>query len=77
VRHFMAALIIMLMTTGAANSFAKSCSDRKQVCFGYCEKSNKNLTKCKAVCENFMNTCMSTGCWESNVVAKQCGFSSN
>jgi predicted transcriptional regulator len=71
-------LIIVVMTVAdITTSWAKSCSDRRQVCFGYCEKSNKNLAGCKAVCESYMNTCMSTGCWESKIVAKQCGFSAN
>jgi hypothetical protein len=65
-----------LFLLAASPSAAKTCSERKQVCFGYCDKASRG-PKCKSVCESYMNTCMSTGCWESKIVAKQCGFSPN
>jgi hypothetical protein len=56
---------------------AGSCSDRKKVCFGYCQKSRGGMPKCLAVCEGYLRECLSSGCWESKIVAKQCGFSRN
>jgi hypothetical protein len=29
---------------------------------------------CHAKCRQFHQECMASGCWESKVVAKQCGF---
>jgi hypothetical protein len=74
-RYFIFVLIGFAFVS-ASPGFAKSCSDRKQVCFGYCDKANRG-PKCKSVCEGYMNTCMATGCWESKIVSKQCDFTPN
>ena len=50
---------------------AMTCSVRLQVCHGYCVKS---MGACHAKCRQFSQECMASGCWESRVVAKQCGF---
>lgn len=53
---------------------AQTCTDRQQVCFAYCEKTNKSAPKCTDACKNYLAECLSTGCWESRVTAKRCGF---
>jgi hypothetical protein len=53
---------------------AITCSERLQVCHGYCAKSMGDTPNCHAKCRQFAQACMASGCWESKVVAKQCGF---
>ncbi len=53
---------------------AKTCSERLQVCDGYCVKSMAGSPACRAKCRQFHQECTASGCWESRVVAKQCGF---
>ncbi len=57
---------------GAAQ--AMTCSERQQVCHGYCVKSMGDTPGCHAKCRQFHEECMASGCWESKVVARQCGF---
>ena len=64
----------ILSTFTATQSHAITCSDRQQVCFRYCEKNYANAPRCRAVCGQLLSTCMSTGCWESKVTARQCGI---
>jgi hypothetical protein len=65
-----AALLVAL--SGAAQ--AMTCSERLQVCNSYCVKSMGDTPGCHAKCRQFHQECMASGCWESKVVAKQCGF---
>ena len=58
----------------AKPAFATTCTERQQVCYAYCEKTYNNAPKCKEACKNYLAQCMSTGCWESNVTARRCGF---
>ena len=67
-----AVLVNVIMITP---TFAISCSDRKGVCFAYCEKHHHNAPKCTGVCESIFASCMSTGCWESKITAKRCDIS--
>jgi hypothetical protein len=67
------AAIVSLAAT--APSHAITCTDRQQVCFRYCEKNYANAPRCRATCGELLSTCMSTGCWESKVTARQCGIS--
>lgn len=53
---------------------SQTCTERQQVCFAYCEKTYKNAPKCTDACKNYLAECLSTGCWESRVTAKRCGF---
>jgi hypothetical protein len=64
----------ILSISAATPSHAITCSDRQQVCFRYCEKNYANAPRCRAVCGQLLSTCMSTGCWESKVTARQCGI---
>jgi hypothetical protein len=68
----LAATILNISAT--TPSHAITCSDRQQVCFRYCEKSYANAPRCRATCGQLLNICMSTGCWESKVTARQCGI---
>jgi hypothetical protein len=68
---FVATILSISATTP---SHAITCSDRQQVCFRYCEKNYANAPRCRAVCGQLLSTCMSTGCWESKVTARQCGI---
>ena len=63
---------LLLALTGSAEAI--TCSERLQVCHGYCVKSMGNTPACQAKCRQFDQECMASGCWESKVVAKQCGF---
>lgn len=51
-----------------------TCTQRRDVCFAYCEKSEDNSPQCRNACDKLHSECMSTGCWESKVAAKRCGF---
>jgi hypothetical protein len=80
----MARILTLLMLIGffgallsASPASAGSCSERKKVCFGYCQKSRGAMPQCFSVCEGYLRECLSSGCWESKIVAKQCGFSRN
>ena len=53
---------------------AMSCSERLQICHGYCIKSMADRPGCHDKCREFHAQCLSSGCWESRVVAKQCNF---
>ena len=53
---------------------AITCSERLQVCHGYCVKSMGDKPGCHAKCRQLDQECMASGCWESKIVAKQCGF---
>ena len=63
---------LLLSTTGPAD--AKSCSERMLVCRGYCAKTLNDSPACLAKCGEYRQECLSSGCWESRVVAKECGF---
>lgn len=65
---------IMIEALATAPAFAITCTDRQQVCFAYCKKNYNDAPPCRATCGNLLATCMSTGCWESKVTAKQCGI---
>jgi hypothetical protein len=64
----------ILSIFAAAPSYAMTCTDRQKVCFAYCEKNYANAPRCRAACAQLLTTCMSTGCWESKVTARQCGI---
>ena len=53
---------------------AKTCSERLQVCYGYCAKSMGDSPRCHDKCRQYHQECMASGCWESKVVARECGF---
>ncbi len=62
---------LMLALTGSAQ--AKTCSERLQVCHGYCVKAMGDRpagTPSVATIIEFM----ASGCWESKVVARECCF---
>src|SRR5579863_6523984 len=63
-----------LLVALAGSAQAMTCSERLQVCQGYCAKSMGDTPGCHAKCRQFHQECMASGCWESKVVAKQCGF---
>ena len=68
-----AAIVALILALGGSVQ-AKTCSERLQVCDGYCIKSMGDSPGCHARCRQFHRECMGSGCWESRVVAKQCGF---
>jgi hypothetical protein len=63
-------LLSVMHPTFASNS----CTDRQQVCQAYCEKTEPNSPGCLLVCKSYRDKCLSSGCWESKVAAKRCGF---
>ena len=65
---------IVLAALAATPAHAITCTDRQKVCFAYCEKNYHNAPRCRAACDGLLQTCMSTGCWESKVTARQCGI---
>jgi hypothetical protein len=67
-------LISIVYMAAGAPAFATTCTERQQVCFAYCEKTYKNAPKCIEACKEYLGICLSTGCWESKVTAKRCGF---
>ena len=77
-RYFIFAIFLLgifYFSAVTAPSFgAQTCTDRQQVCYAYCEKTYKNAPKCTDACKNYLAECLSTGCWESKVSAKRCGF---
>jgi hypothetical protein len=64
----------LLSSFATTASHAITCTDRQQVCFRYCEKTYANVPRCKATCAQLLSDCMSSGCWESKVTARQCGI---
>jgi hypothetical protein len=52
----------------------KTCSDRLRVCQGYFAKSRGDSPACHAECVELRQERLSSGCWESKIVAKECGF---
>lgn len=67
-------LAILINGMTATTAHAITCTDREQVCFAYCDLHNPG-PRCKPVCRELLNKCMSTGCWESKITAKRCGIS--
>ncbi len=67
---------IFYFIAAAAPTFAanQTCTERLEVCSAYCEKTYHNSPKCAKACREFLETCLATGCWESKVSAKRCGF---
>ena len=68
-----------LCVLGAAGAFAapavaKTCTERLSVCEGYCAKSEAGSPGCMRTCAHYQHACLSSGCWESKIVARQCGF---
>ena len=68
-------LVLLVITFATTPALATTCSERRQVCLAYCEKNHHNVPKCVGVCDALLNTCISTGCWESKITAKRCGIS--
>jgi hypothetical protein len=58
----------------APPAYADTCTERQQVCFAFCQRTEDNSAPCRAVCRGYLDECVSTGCWESRVSAKRCGF---
>jgi hypothetical protein len=58
----------------AGSAEAMTCSERQQVCHGYCAKSMGDTPGCHAKCLQFQQECIASGCCEGKVVARQCGF---
>ena len=77
-RRFISAMFligILYFFSATSQTFAaQTCTERQQVCFAYCEKTYKNAPKCTDACKDYLGICLSTGCWESKVTAKRCGF---
>lgn len=65
---------IVLGSIAAGSAFADTCTDRQKVCFAYCDRQYNGSTRCMDACRTFLATCLTTGCWESRVTAKRCGF---
>ncbi len=61
-----------LALTGPAA--AKTCSEQLEVCQGYCARSEGGSPACLRVCGAYLRSCLGSGCWESKIVARQCGF---
>ena len=77
-RFIFGASLLFLMAVGFGAStpaLAITGTDRQQVCFAYCEKNYNNAPPCRTTCGQLLSTCMTTGCWESKITAKQCGIS--
>jgi hypothetical protein len=71
----MSSVVAMILVISATMpSHAMTCTDRQQVCFRYCQKTYANAPQCRATCARLLSDCMSTGCWESRVTARQCGI---
>jgi hypothetical protein len=68
-------IVAFNISIAATSALAATCTERQQVCFAYCEKTYKNAPKCRDACSDYHKKCILTGCWESNVTAKRCGFS--
>jgi hypothetical protein len=64
--------VVALALIGPAE--ANTCSDRLRVCQKFCVRSEGGSRGCMAVCGQYLQACLSTGCWESKYVDKECGF---
>jgi len=76
-RHYLSVgmLGLIALIAGAPPTYAESCSGRLHVCHAYCEKTYNNAPRCLGTCQGLFEGCKSTGCWESRITAKRCGFS--
>ena len=63
-----------LMVIGAVPASSKTCTERQQVCMEYCGKNHSKSGKCTSTCADTFAQCKVDGCWASQIVAKQCGF---
>jgi hypothetical protein len=63
------------LTIATSPTLASSCTERQQVCYAYCEKTYNNAPACREKCVELHHECLASGCWESKVAAKRCGFS--
>ena len=67
-----AAAALQLVIFGPASAI--TCSERLQVCHRYCIKSMADKPACHDKCQEIQGQCLSTGCWESKITARQCGI---
>jgi hypothetical protein len=65
-------IVALHALTGAAQ--AKSCSDRLTTCQRYCEKSMPGSHGCLGKCDDYLQACRASGCWESKIAARECGL---
>ena len=72
IRLLLACLAITL--SGTRPLHAGSCSGGLKVCNAYCQKNYDGHFRCLQACQGHFQDCMSTGCWESRVTARRCGF---
>jgi hypothetical protein len=72
------ALLVAAVTLAAAALPARAetntCTNRREVCFAYCEKNYDNAPRCIDTCRRLHSECMSNGCWDSKITAKRCGL---
>ena len=68
----LAAGALTLVICGPASAI--TCSERLQVCHRYCIKSMADKPACHDKCQEIQGQCLSTGCWESKITARQCGI---
>jgi hypothetical protein len=64
--------VVALSLMGPAE--AKTCSERLKVCQKFCVRSEGGSPACMSVCGGYLQACLSSGCWESKYVDKDCGF---
>jgi hypothetical protein len=67
-------LLISIFLVNGPVQAAMTCSDRIQVCDRYCIRSMNDSPGCHSKCKEIRQECLSTGCWESKITAKQCGI---
>ena len=69
-----AALVGVSIFFSAAAFAAPSCSARQKACHVYCNEKMPTATQCDPACDGFYASCMETGCWDSPITGKKCGY---
>jgi hypothetical protein len=53
---------------------APTCADRQKACHRYCDDKMSTSIQCDPACDSLFSSCVETGCWDSPVAGKKCGY---
>lgn len=53
---------------------APTCSERQTACHRYCDDKMAAVAQCDPACDGMFRSCLETGCWDSPVGGKKCGY---
>jgi len=68
------ALVAGCICTATFAAAAPTCSGREAECHRYCDDKMVGITQCDPACDGMVKSCLETGCWDSPVTGKKCGY---